>query len=44
VLDDIRKTGGVSRETNFMLAIKVFETTSSYDSMIAGYLKNQVKK
>ena len=44
VLGDIRKTGGVSRETNFMLAIKVFETTSSYDSMIAGYLKNQAIK
>lgn len=44
VLEDIRKTGGVSRETNFMLAVKVFEATSSYDSMIAGYLKNQAKK
>jgi len=44
VLDDIRKTGGVSRQTNFMLAVKVFETTSSYDSMIADYLKKQIVK
>lgn len=44
VLDDIRKTGGVSRQTNFMLAVKVFETTSSYDSMIADYLKKQIIK
>jgi len=44
VLDEIRKTGGVSRETNFMLAVKVYETTSSYDAMIAEYLKNQIKK
>jgi len=44
VLDDIRKTGGVSRQTNYMLAVKVFETTSSYDSMIAEYLKNQIRK
>ena len=44
VLDDIRKTGGVSRQTNFMLAVKVFESTSSYDSMIADYLKKQIVK
>ncbi len=29
--------------TNFRLAIKVFELTSNYDSMIASYLKEQFK-
>ena len=35
--------GCVSEETNFRLAIKVFELTSQYDSMIATYLKEQIK-
>ncbi len=42
VLDEMRRTGGVSRETNFLLAVKVYEATSSYDAMIADYLKNQI--
>ncbi len=40
VLDEIRAKGEVSRETNFRLAVKVFETTSAYDGMIAEYLKS----
>lgn len=44
VLDEIRAKGEVSRETNFRLAVKVFETTSAYDSMIAEYLKSKLKK
>jgi len=35
--------GCVSEETNFRLAIKVFELTSQYDSMIATYLQEQIK-
>ena len=31
--------GAVSKETNFKLAVKVFETTSGYDAMITKYLK-----
>jgi phosphoribosylaminoimidazolecarboxamide formyltransferase / IMP cyclohydrolase len=42
VLDDMRaNSGAVTRETNFKLAVKVFETTSRYDGMIADYLKKQ---
>ncbi len=44
VLDEIRARGEVSKETNFRLAVKVFETTSAYDSMIAEYLKSKLKK
>lgn len=44
VLEEIRAKGEVSKETNFRLAIKVFETTSAYDGMIAEYLKGQLKK
>lgn len=42
VLDEIRAKGEVSQETNFRLAIKVFETTSAYDGMIAEYLKSML--
>jgi phosphoribosylaminoimidazolecarboxamide formyltransferase/IMP cyclohydrolase len=35
--------GSVSEKTNFRLAIKVFELTSEYDSMIAAYLNKQYK-
>lgn len=31
--------GNVSKDTNFKLAVKVFETTSGYDAMITKYLK-----
>jgi phosphoribosylaminoimidazolecarboxamide formyltransferase/IMP cyclohydrolase len=40
VLDEIRSKGEVSKATNFRLAVKVFETTSAYDGMIAEYLKS----
>lgn len=43
VLDEIRVKGEVSKETNFRLAIKVFEATSAYDGMIAEYLKSKLK-
>ncbi len=34
--------GTISEKTNFRLAVKVFELTSGYDSMIAAYLKEQL--
>jgi len=44
VLSEMKLNDGcVSEETNFRLAIKVFELTSQYDSMIATYLKEQIK-
>lgn len=45
VISDMTASGGeVSRETNFRLAVKVYETTSAYDSMIAEYLGSRLKK
>ena len=44
VIDEMKKNNGkVSRETNFRLAVKVFENTSEYDGMIAAYLKEREK-
>ncbi|HSQ73366.1 MAG TPA: bifunctional phosphoribosylaminoimidazolecarboxamide formyltransferase/IMP cyclohydrolase [Rubrivivax sp.] len=37
VLDELR-TGGVRRDTHFMLAKKVFAHTAAYDGMISNYL------
>ena len=43
VLDDMKnKDGEVSRDTNFKLAVKVFETTADYDSAITEYLKSNL--
>lgn len=39
VLKEIKETGQVSLDTKFRLAYKVFEYTSHYDTMIAGYLR-----
>ena len=41
VIDELKKNGEVSRETKFMLAGKVFETTAQYDAMIAAYLREK---
>src|SRR5882762_4052604 len=38
VLDELQRTGGVSHETNFRLAKKVFCTTACYDGAIADWL------
>ena len=35
------KNGGVTRETHFALAAKVFENTAAYDALIAQYLRKQ---
>lgn len=39
VLNEIKQSGGISRDTNFRLAAKVFEHTSHYDTLIAQYLR-----
>ena len=45
VLDEMKKNGGaVSKETNYRLAVKVFETTSGYDRKISDYLKSKAGK
>lgn len=42
VLDEIKAAGDVSVKTKFRLMYKVFEHTSHYDTLIAGYLKGQL--
>lgn len=44
VLDEYREKGDVSAETKFDLCYKVFEHTSSYDTLIAEYLRKQIGK
>ncbi len=41
VVDELQKTGKVSKETKYNLALKVFEHTSQYDTMIATYLRKR---
>jgi phosphoribosylaminoimidazolecarboxamide formyltransferase / IMP cyclohydrolase len=39
-ISEMKSSGGsISKETNFRLAVKVFESTSEYDRTIAAYLK-----
>jgi phosphoribosylaminoimidazolecarboxamide formyltransferase/IMP cyclohydrolase len=40
VLEEIRSRGGVSRETRFALAKKVYAHTAAYDGAIANYLSS----
>lgn len=42
VINEIKKEGTVTKATKFKLAYKVFEHTSSYDTLIANYLKKQI--
>jgi phosphoribosylaminoimidazolecarboxamide formyltransferase/IMP cyclohydrolase len=42
VLNELKDTGGVSKETKFKLAYKVFEHTSHYDTLIARYLREKL--
>jgi len=44
VIAEYKESGCVSRETKFDLAYKVFEHTSSYDTLIATYLRKQIGK
>ncbi len=41
VLDQLKENGKVKKETNFYLSSKVFEHTSSYDTLIATYMRKQ---
>ena len=41
VFDELKGSGKVSRKTNFYLSSKVFEHTSSYDTLIASYMRKQ---
>lgn len=43
VLEEM-KNGGVTQETKFALAAKVFENTAAYDALIAAYLREQIGK
>ena len=44
VINEMKANSGeVSKETNLKLALKVFETTSQYDSMITEYLSKHIK-
>ncbi|MCX7715442.1 MAG: bifunctional phosphoribosylaminoimidazolecarboxamide formyltransferase/IMP cyclohydrolase [Clostridia bacterium] len=42
VVDEIKSSKEVSKKTKFKLAYKVFEHTSSYDTLIASYLREQI--
>jgi phosphoribosylaminoimidazolecarboxamide formyltransferase/IMP cyclohydrolase len=44
VLDEFEDLKDISPDTKFKLAYKVFEYTSNYDTMIAKYLKDQLKE
>lgn len=44
VTDEIKASGDVSLETKLDLCYKVFEHTSSYDTLIAEYLRKQIGK
>jgi len=41
ILNELKETGDVSYEAKYMLALKVFEHTASYDAMIADYLRKE---
>ena len=42
VLAELEANGKTNYETRYKLALKVFETTSNYDTMIADYLRKRV--
>ena len=42
VVDEIKANGDVAKNTKFKLMYKVFEHTSSYDTLIAKYLREQI--
>ncbi len=44
VIEEMKKDGSVSRNTNFRLATKVYRATSEYDRMIADYFTEKTKK
>lgn len=42
VINEMKSTNDVSKETKYQLALKVFQHTASYDAMIADYLRKQI--
>ncbi|HOO26571.1 MAG TPA: bifunctional phosphoribosylaminoimidazolecarboxamide formyltransferase/IMP cyclohydrolase, partial [Clostridiales bacterium] len=42
VLDELKETGDVSKQTKFRLANAVFEHSANYDAMISNYLRSQI--
>jgi phosphoribosylaminoimidazolecarboxamide formyltransferase/IMP cyclohydrolase len=42
VLEELKTSGDISLKTKFRLAYKVFEHTSHYDTLIAGYLRDRL--
>ena len=44
IIDELKKNDKISLDTKLDLAYKVFEHTSSYDTMIAEYLRKTLKK
>lgn len=42
VLDELKKTGSISLETKYELAVKVFMETSAYDALIYSYLSKKI--
>ncbi|MDK2917650.1 MAG: phosphoribosylaminoimidazolecarboxamide formyltransferase / cyclohydrolase [Candidatus Petromonas sp.] len=43
VLDEIKENKEVSYETKYELALKVFEYTAHYDTLISGYLRSRLE-
>ena len=44
VINQLAENNEVSYETKYELALKVFEHTSHYDTMISGYLRNRLEE
>ena len=42
VIEELNKNKNISKETKFKLAVKVFEHTAAYDTLIAEYLREEV--
>lgn len=42
VLNELEKDGATSYDTRYRLALKVFETTAAYDTMISDFLRKRV--
>ncbi|MEI8216832.1 MAG: bifunctional phosphoribosylaminoimidazolecarboxamide formyltransferase/IMP cyclohydrolase [Eubacteriales bacterium] len=42
VIEELNKSKNISKETKFKLAVKVFEHTAAYDTLIAEYLRDEV--
>lgn len=43
VLSELESQGKTTKETRYNLALKVFETTSNYDTMIGDYLRKEIQ-